>query len=264
MKTISNLGLNTSTIARDIRRCECILFGEEPEFAEQLNLPRTISEPEMWSPEFVGSHGLTQLNIADGFLGTIRRFKVKSSLSVPSVQFCISDIDSKEIRLVPCCNAINTDTHPTVGDNTVGTSGIDYLPIINEVISILTLRCIIVNTWRVTRGWDNIQLFGELTKSAFYDRNYPVEYEPLRPVGKHKRYGIFIGNLKIYEVQMDNDSGKIVDIQRMVPDEMMGLANNENNTIRLIEAYLHLAAKTINCLTSIERMEFIPCNNEQK
>lgn len=259
MKTISNSTVNTSTIARDIRRCECILFGEEPEFAEQLNLPRTISEPNIWCPEFVGSYGLTQLNVADGFLGTIRRFKVKSSLSMPSVQFCVSNIDSKEIRLVPCCKAVDTDIRPSIGGNTVGTSGIDYIPIINEVISILTLRCIIVNTWRVTRGWDNIQLFGEITKSAF-----PVDYEPLKPVDNHKRYGIFIGNLKIYEVQMDNDSGKIVDIQRIVPDEMMGLANNEDNTIRLLEAYLHLTAKTLNCIASTERIEFISCNAEEK
>lgn len=262
MKTMPNSTINASTIARDIRRCECILFGEEPEFSEKLNLPKTIAEAEVWSPEFVGSNGLTQLNIADGFLGTIRRFKVKSSLSMPSVQFCISSIDSKEIHLVPCCKAVDDNTHPTMDDNKIGTSGVNYLPIINEVISILTLRCIIVNTWRITRGWDNIQLFGELVKSAFYDRYYPVEYEPLRPVNNRKKYGIYIGNLKIYEVQMDNDNGKIVDIQRMVPDELMGLASNEDNTIRLLEAYLHLTAKTINCLTFTERMEFTPCSTE--
>lgn len=264
MKSISSFTLNTSAIAQDIRRCECILFGEEPEFAEKLNLPRTILEPRMWRPEFVGPCGLTQLNIADGFLGTIRRFKVKTSLSTPSVQFCISNVDSKEIRLVPCCKAVDTNAHPSMDNNSVETSGVDCLPIINEVISILTIRAIIVNTWKITREWNNIQLLGEITKSAFYSRIYPVEYEPLRPINNHKRYGIFIGNLKIYEVQMNNDSGKIVDIQRMVPNEIMGIANDEDNAIRLIEAYLHLTAKTINCLASTEKMEFIPCNAEQK
>lgn len=256
-RKITNLVLNPSTIEQDICRYERVLFGEEPSFSEELNLPRKISTPTIRVPEFMGTHGAIQINVEDGFLGTVRRFKVKTTLDTPNAQLCLSDIDSKEIQLVPCCKAKTTDINPDPTTHTVNTVGPDYLPIINEIISILTIRSIIINIWTVTRGWDNIRWFGELVKSAFYGIKCPVDYEMLRFVGNNKRCGIVFGNLKLYELQMDKD-GRLMDIERLVPDNMMGMINDEENVIRLLEAYLHLTAKTINCLTFAEKMEFIP------
>ena len=257
MSHISNLSLNVSTITRDIRRCECILFGEEPSFSEKLNLPKKILEPNIRVPEFMGADGLIQINIEDGFLGTIRRVKVRMYSDTPNAQICLSNIDSKEIQLVPCYRAIDPNIQPDAGNNTVDTVGVSYIPVINELITILSIRCILINNWRITRGWNNVQWIGELTKSAFYGINCPVNYDILRPTDGLKKCGIFLGNLKMYEVQM-NKNDKIVGIDRLLPYELMGLANDEDNIMRLMEAYLHLAAKVINCLTFSERIDFLP------
>lgn len=269
MKSIRNFITDLPVITRDIRRCECILFGEEPEFADKLKLPRTILEASIRSynfPEFRGNEGLMQLNVVDGFLGTIRRFKIKSLSETPNAKFCVSGIDSKEIQLVPCYRAVNHEVTSTTATNVVGTVGPSYIPILNEIITIITLRCLLINIWSVTRGWDNIRWFGELAKGTFYGTNCPLDYDMLRPVNNHKKCGIFLGNLKLYEIQMDNN-GKLVNLERMVPGELMGLVNNEDNMVRLLEAYLHLTAKTINCLTFSEKMDFVPCQSggdEQK
>lgn len=257
MSHISVLSLNLSEVARDIRRCECNLFGEEPDFSEKLNLPRKILEPNIRVPEFMEADGLIQINIEDGFLGTLRRFKVRMYSDAPNAQICLSNIDSKEIQLVPCYRAVNPDTQPDAGNTTVDTVGINYVPIINELITILSIRCILINNWKITRGWNNVQWVGELTKSVFYGINCPVNYDVLRPDKDLKKCGIFLGNLKMYEVQMNKDD-KIVGIDRMLPYELMGLANNENNIVRLMEAYLHLVAKVINGLTFSEKIDFFP------